>query len=33
MVVTKILKVNIVREDNLSDTKRGSGGFGSTGEN
>ena len=32
MVVTKILKVNIVREYNLSDTKRGSGGFGSTGE-
>ena len=33
IVVTQIIKVNIVKNDDLSKTQRGSGGFGSTGEN
>lgn len=32
MVVTKIVKVNIITEGNLSETMRGARGFGSTGE-
>ena len=33
IVVTQIIKVNIIKNDDLSKTQRGSGGFGSTGEN
>ena len=33
IVVTQIIKVNIIKNDDLSNTQRGSGGFGSTGEN
>ena len=32
IVVTQIIKVNIIKNDDLSKTQRGSGGFGSTGE-
>lgn len=31
MVITKIIKVNIIKNNILSETKRGTGGFGSTG--
>ena len=33
IVVTQIIKVNIIKNDDLSKTQRDSGGFGSTGEN
>ena len=33
IVVTQIIKVNMIKNDDLSQTQRGSGGFGSTGEN
>ena len=33
IVVTQIIKVNIIKNDDLSKTQRGSGGFGPTGEN
>ena len=32
IVVTQIIKVKIIKKNNLSNTQRGSGGFGSTGE-
>jgi dUTP pyrophosphatase len=32
IVVTQIIKVKIIKNNNLSDTQRGSGGFGSTGD-
>ena len=32
IVVTQIIKAKIIKNNNLSDTQRGSGGFGSTGE-